>query len=280
VSSTIAVAGTRTRTIQTERSDRLFYLIAGLVMIAGVAVGFHMFYLHGLNDAGMPVTQQSAPLVYVHSGLMTCWMVLFLLQCGLVVKGNRRLHMRLGAIAVALYAIIVPIGVATALLQIHYADPKSFSPFGPYRFLVLPLAEIANFTLFVGAGFLFRRTPALHRALMLIGTLSVAQAGIGRIGSLRNAFGQATHAAFFPTFWGSTVAVALFLWLVKLAMTRRVDRHFPRHRSFRNFRVIKQLCLHDHLVALACPPHHPVSESLHLLAPFVKVTESHTNRQR
>ncbi len=226
IGSTAAVAAIRPQTIQAERRDRLFYLIAGFVIFVGVAIGFHMFYLHGLNDAGMPVTQQSAPIVYVHSGLMTCWMLLFLLQCSLVVRGNRRLHMRLGAIAVVLYALIVPIGVITALLQIHYADPRSFSPFGPYRFLVLPLAEIANFALFIGAGFLFRRTPALHRALMLMGTLSVAQAGIGRIGSIRNAFIQATHSAFFPTFWGSTVAVALILWLLKLAMTRRFDRHF------------------------------------------------------
>ena len=226
MSSTIAGVASRMQGIQTERRERQFYLIASLVMIAGVAIGFHMFYLHGLNDAGQPVTQQSAPLVYVHGGLMTCWMVLFVLQCALVTKGNRRLHMRLGKAAVALYVVIVPIGAITALLQIHYADPSSFPPFGPYRFLALPLTEIANFALFVGAGFLFRRTPALHRALMTIGTLSVAEAGIGRIGSIRNAFSQSTHAAFFPTFWGSTVAALLLLWLIKLGMTRRWDRHF------------------------------------------------------
>jgi hypothetical protein len=226
MNSTVAAAATRTPAIQTERRERLFYLIASLVMIACVAIGFHMFYLHGLNDTGQPVTQQSAPLVYVHGGLMTCWMVLFLLQCGLVTKGNRRLHMRLGRAAVVLYVVIVPIGAIAALLQIHYADPRSFPPFGPHRFLALPLTEIANFALFVGAGFLFRRTPALHRALMMMGTLSVAQAGIGRIGSIRNAFYQSTHAAFFPTFWGSTIAAVLILWLVKLAMTRRWDRHF------------------------------------------------------
>jgi hypothetical protein len=226
MSSTIAAAATPAQTIQTERRERLFYLIAALVMIAGVAIGFHMFYLYGLNDAGLPFTQQIAPLVYVHSGLMTCWMVLFLLQCSLVVKGNRRMHMRLGGAAVALYVVIVPIGAVAALLQIHYADPLSFPPFGPYRFLTLPLAEIVNFALFVGAGFLFRRTSSLHRALMTIGTLSAAQAGIGRIGLVRNAFSQGSHAAFFPTFWGSTVAVAVLLLLVKLAMTRRWDRHF------------------------------------------------------
>ena len=120
--------------------------------------------MHGLNDAGQPVTQQTALLVYIHGGLMTCWMVLFLLQCSLVAKGNRRLHMRVGRAAVVLYAVIVPVATITALLQIHYADPQSFPPFGPYRFLTLPLTEITNFTLFVGAGFLFRHTPALHRA--------------------------------------------------------------------------------------------------------------------
>jgi len=224
MSSTIAAA--LPLKIQTDRRERLFYLISSCVMIAGVAIGFRMFYLHGSNDAGGPVTHQTAPLVYIHGGLMTCWMILFLLQCSLVMIGNRQLHMRLGGAAVVLYFVIIPVGAITALLQIHYADPLSFPPFGPYRFLALPLTEITNFALFIGGGFLLRRIPAFHRPLMMMGTLSVAQAGIGRIGSIRNAFYQATHAAFFPTFWGSTVAVALLLWLVKLAMTRRLDRHF------------------------------------------------------
>ncbi len=226
VSSTTTVTPVREPALSTEPRERLFYLIAALTMIAGVAIGFHMFYLHGLNDAGLPVTRQSAPLVYIHGGLMTCWMLFLLVQCGLIVAGNRRLHMRLGTAAIALYAVIVPVGVLAALLQIHYADPRSFPPFGPYRFLTLPLMEIVNFALFVGAGFLFRRKPALHRALMTMGTLSVAQAGIGRIGIIRGAFFQASHAAFFPTFWGPTVAVAVALWLVKIAVTRRFDRYF------------------------------------------------------
>jgi hypothetical protein len=226
MSTTVAAGSARGLTLQSEQRERLFYLIAGLVMIAGVAVGFHMFYLHGLNDAGQPVTQQIAALVYVHGGLMTCWMILFLLQCGLVVRGHWRLHMRVGKAAVGLYAVIIPIGVTTALLQIHYADPGSFPPFGPYRFLTLPLTEIANFTFFVGVAFLFRRRPEVHRPFMMMGTLSAAEAGIGRIGPIRNLFYQASHAAFFPTFWGSTVAVVLVLWLVKLAMTRRSERHF------------------------------------------------------
>ena len=224
--TSIAVAAARGLAFQREQRARFFYLIACLVMMAGVAVGFHMFYLHGLNDAGLPVTQQIAPLVYVHGGLMTCWMILFLLQCGLVVKGNRRLHMRLGKAAAGLYAVIIPIGAITALMQIHYADPHSFPPFGPYRFLTLPLTEIANFTFFVGVAFLFRRRPEVHRPFMMMGTLSAAEAGIGRIGPIRNAFYEASHAAFFPTFWGSTVVVVLLLWLVKLAMTRRLDRYF------------------------------------------------------
>jgi len=109
VSLTIAAAPVRVEATETELRERLFYLVACLAMIAGVAIGFHMFYLHGLNDSGQLVTHQSAPLVYVHAGLMTCWMVLLLLQCSLVVKGKRRLHMRLGRAAVALYVVIVPL---------------------------------------------------------------------------------------------------------------------------------------------------------------------------
>ncbi len=60
MSSTIAAAPTRAQMTQTEHRERLFYLIACLVMIAGVATGFRMFYMHGLNDAGQPVTRQTA----------------------------------------------------------------------------------------------------------------------------------------------------------------------------------------------------------------------------
>jgi hypothetical protein len=61
---------------------------------------------------------------------------------------------------------------------------------------------------------------------MMMGTLSVAQAGIGRIGSIRTHSINRLTSAFFPIFWGSTVAAAFLLWLVKLAMTRRWDRDF------------------------------------------------------
>src|SRR5882762_6193595 len=118
-------------------------------MLVGVAVGFHMFYLHGLNDAGQPVTQQSASLVYVHGGLMTCWMVLFALQCGLVTTGNRRLHMKVGMAAVVLYAVIVPIGVITSsrlccrsVTRIRArSHPLGRIVFLPFRWLRLPTSR-------------------------------------------------------------------------------------------------------------------------------------------
>src|ERR1017187_10546322 len=117
MSSTVAAATAHARTFQRERRERLFYVIACVVMLVGVAVGFHMFYLHGRNDAAQPVTQQSASLVYVHGGLMTCWTVLFALQCGLVTAGKRRFHMKLGMGAVVLYPATVPLGGLPALLQ-------------------------------------------------------------------------------------------------------------------------------------------------------------------
>src|ERR1700722_18124244 len=129
MSSAVAATTVHDLPFQRVRRERLFYVIACLVMIVGVAVGFHMFYLYGLNDGGQPVTQQISPLVYVHGGLMTCWMILFALQCGLVTTGNLGLHTRLGLAAIVLYAVIVPIGAVTASLQIHYADPGSFPPF-------------------------------------------------------------------------------------------------------------------------------------------------------
>jgi hypothetical protein len=69
VNSTIATAHKRAHVTPADHRERLFYLIACVLMIASVAIGFRMFYMHGLNDASQPVTHQTAP---IHGGLMTC----------------------------------------------------------------------------------------------------------------------------------------------------------------------------------------------------------------
>lgn len=226
MSSSVAAAPEQSQLVQVESLERLSYLAAGGVMIALVASGFRLFYLHGLNAAGKPVTQPIAGLVYFHGALMTAWIIFFVVQSSLIVRGNRSLHMKLGAAGVALYSLIVPVGVATALLSAHYYPAPADPPWGPQRFLTVPLSAILCFALLVGIGLLYRRKPMVHRPMMMLGTLSAVDAGIARIHAVRLLLFQASHGSLFGTLWVPTIIAAFLFGLLKLAVTRRWDRYY------------------------------------------------------
>ena len=226
MSSAIAAAPERSHQFQVERLERLSYLAAGGAMIALVAAGFRLFYLHGLNAAGKPVTQPIAEFVYFHGVLMTGWILFFVVQSSLIVRGNRSLHMRLGAAGIVLYSLIVPVGVATALLSAHYHPAPANPPWGPQRFLAIPLSAIFGFAILAGIGLLYRRKPAVHRPMMMLGTLSAASAGIARIPAVRQTFFQASHGSLFGTMWPPTLIAAVLFGLLKVTVTRRWDRYY------------------------------------------------------
>ncbi len=226
MSSVVVAAPGQSPQFQVERLERLSCLAAGGVMIALVATGFRLFYLHALNAAGKPVTQPIAGLVYVHGILMTAWIIFFTVQSSLIVRGNRSRHMKLGAAGVVLYSVIVLVGVATALLSEHYKPANANPPWGPERFLTVPLAAIFGFAILVGIGLLYRRKPAVHRPMMMLGTLSAVGAAIARIGAIRQPFFHASHGSLFGTNWAPVIVAAVLFGLLKLAVTRRWDRYY------------------------------------------------------
>jgi hypothetical protein len=212
--------------VQSERLERLTYLIAGGAMGALVGAGFHQFYLQGLNALGRPLTPQIAGLIYFHGALMTGWIIFFIVQSSLVVRGNRSLHMKLGAAGVVLYALMVPVGTATGLLSAHYNPASAPPPWGAQRFLTVPLTAIFGFAVLAGIALLYRRKREVHRPMMMLGTLFAASAGIDRINAIRQPLFQASHGSIFTTHWMAPIIAAVLVGLLKLVLTRRWDRYY------------------------------------------------------
>jgi hypothetical protein len=52
--------------VRTVRSERLFYVVAGSVMLIATLVGFRSFLAHGKGIGGGEITRQIVPLVVVH----------------------------------------------------------------------------------------------------------------------------------------------------------------------------------------------------------------------
>ena len=224
VSSSSAVAVAARAPISRERMERVFYLLAGCLLLAIVATGFQKFYLHGRASSGGPVTQQIVPLVFLHGVAMSAWIIAFVVQSSLIVSGNRKLHMSLGIVGMGLAAFLVIVGVTTAIASVHYNPDGYKDLWSARRFLSFMLTNILGFGILATIGLKFRRRPEIHRPMMLLATLFVAgPAGFFRIPFISGPIMAVIHTILAP--WVAMLIFGVFLILIKWLMTRTWDRY-------------------------------------------------------
>lgn len=158
------------------RRDRLFYLGMGLAAAAIVFTGFsRTYFLKGYFGTG-PLP----PLVHLHGFLFTSWIVLFVAQTGLVAVRRTDLHRSLGVVGALLAAAMIVVGTLTAIAAARRGSSPPGGP-PPLVFLVVPLGDILVFSFLVGAAFLLRRRPELHKRLMVVATIGLLTAAIARL---------------------------------------------------------------------------------------------------
>ncbi len=161
--------------IQTAVNDRRLYLWFAVLMPLIVLAGFaRTYYLKGFFGT------QSLPslLVHLHGLVMTTWVVLFITQVSLIAARRTRTHMRLGIFGAVLAALVVLVGVVTAV----FAAARGGSPGPPpLRFLVVPLVDMLVFAVLIGSALYFRRRLDIHKRLMLLAAVNLLTPAIARI---------------------------------------------------------------------------------------------------
>ena len=156
--------------------DRPLYtwaaVLAALVVFAGFA---RTFYLQGVFHG-----RALSLLLTVHGTLMTLWFTLFIVQVRLVAAGRTGVHRRLGAFGAVLLGLILVVGTLTAVDAARRGvTPTPEVP--PLSFMAIPFADLFVFAVLIGGALLNRRRPAVHKRLMLLGTLAILAPGIARI---------------------------------------------------------------------------------------------------
>ncbi|HEY4299364.1 MAG TPA: hypothetical protein VGM73_00735 [Candidatus Didemnitutus sp.] len=193
-------------------------VILGLVGLAwlGILFGF------GGDIAGHVSRHEAAyPLiVHVHAAVFTGWMVLFTVQVLLVRWRKLAVHRRLGMAMVGVAGTMVFLGPATAL---HMQHLRAGQPGADPAFLSIQFTDILAFVGAISAGLLWRKSPAVHKRLMLIGTFYITDAGFARW------LADPIIAKFGPGFGGmwlglysATVGLILLLGLYDLITRRRL----------------------------------------------------------
>jgi uncharacterized membrane protein YozB (DUF420 family) len=147
-----------------------FYVVMGLVAVAVVVVGF----APGIVATPTKRYAGPSPLVWLHSLVFACWLLLYLAQTLLVRAGNRKFHRRLGWMGVPTAVAMIIVGYTVTIAQGRrgfalWWDPET--KVDALAALVHPLGDLLTFTVLVGAAFVWRRQTAIHKRLMLLATV-------------------------------------------------------------------------------------------------------------
>ena len=208
-----------TRIAPSESSDRTFCLIVLAAIWGGVLAGFVPDSLEHL--AGKHVA--FAPIVHLHAVTFVGWMVLLTVQLSLVRNGRVDMHRKLGVFAACMIPVMLILGPVTSFVM---SQREFGTPDGDPAFVILPTLSAISFATVSFAGILFRGQAAVHKRLMLLGTVVLSDAGFARwlgpqLGPLMgHMFGRGFLAFYIPSFIGAD-AIMLGMLTYDLVTRRR-----------------------------------------------------------
>jgi hypothetical protein len=172
--------GIASRAYPTLPADHRFFSVMAVVMAITIVAGFANTYV--------PKVVTGAPtlplIIHIHAVIFASWLAFFVIQTTLVFSGRTDVHRRLGIIGVVLAALMLVVGIATAIIVARLGDrgiPGVEFP-DAEGFLLLNLGATIVFATLVGAGWYFRRNTQAHKRLMLMATAgALVGPGVSRL---------------------------------------------------------------------------------------------------
>ena len=181
-----------------------FSFVLVLVMCLFVFGGFGM---HSALPALQGEFPPAPPIVHLHGVVFVSWMLLLLVQTGLVNAGQIKLHRSLGMWGIAHAAAIMILGLFLQLIASRSGMDAGRDPGtdGLYLGLLAFIGFVPLFTLAIRNA---ARRPHVHRSLILLAMLAVLPPGVNRFWF--RALGLDDP---IPTFW-----LYLTLWTMAAAI--------------------------------------------------------------
>jgi hypothetical protein len=207
-----AVSANTPRRLPGRQYDRQFFFAIVILLLAVVAIGFApTYYLAGGPRAPLP-----SRIVHVHAVIFSTWMLLLLVQTGLISAKRVRWHRTLGIAGFVLACAMV---VSIVLTGADLARRVKGLPSGEavLGLLSITFTDAFDFAVLAGFAFALRRNAAAHKRLIIIATAGLTRAAFNRwhIPILFHQF----YAAYAATYIFLALLVAYDLW-----STRRLHR--------------------------------------------------------
>lgn len=214
--------------------ERIFFSTMAILLCVVVIIGFSPTYFR----AGMLRAPLPSPILHVHGAVFTLWMVIYLVQTALISARQVKWHRSFGVIAFCLPPIMIVLGLIAAIDALHRR--VSIGPLDPAVSLSIPLLGIAWFTVLIFASWRTRRRPDAHKRLILLATIALTDAALGRFPwnliGLSPAAGAVTglgilillvvlydlaalHRVHRSTMWAAPITFAVGAFAVPIGMT-------------------------------------------------------------
>jgi hypothetical protein len=164
-----------------------FFLCFASIFVLLVLAGFSRTFF-------IPVARGtfSRPLVvHIHLAFFFAWTVIFFVQTILAASGRLRTHRKVGSIAGWLIVPMLFLGTVVAardtVHDFHAGDGAA-----ALSLFYGELADLAMFGLLAGGAMLFRNKPEYHKRWVILSSLALLGAAVGRIPEIR-AYGLAIY---------------------------------------------------------------------------------------
>jgi hypothetical protein len=155
-------------------ADRVFFSTMIVVLWATVLFGFaKTYFMAGMVRAPLPNR-----LIHIHGAAFTLWMVLLFVQTGLIAVRKVSWHRTLGLFGFGLALAMVGLGLFAATDALR----RGSAPLGltAKTFYMIPISDMLVFSVLVFFAYRARRQPANHKRLILIATIGIMDAAVGR----------------------------------------------------------------------------------------------------
>lgn len=156
------------------RGQRFYVRMATTCLAVGV-IGFAPTYWVPMVRRTLDVS----PLTHLHALFFYGWLLLFLRQTALAASGRLTHHRELGVAGVALATGLFFVGLGMAIGSLKRLEAAGAGD--PARaFSIVSFSAIALFAALFAAAIVNVKKPEVHKRLMLVATVSMLQAAIGR----------------------------------------------------------------------------------------------------
>jgi hypothetical protein len=212
VSVHTAVPANLSKSLPGRRYDRQFFFAMTVLLAAVVAIGFApTYYLAGVFRAPLP-----SPIVHIHGAVFSAWMILLMVQAGLISARRVGWHRKLGmaGFVLAIAMVVMVVLTAAGLAGRVKGSPSMEQVLG---LLAVTFTDAFDFAVLAGFAYALRRNAAAHKRLIIIATICLTRAAFFRW-HLPILFRQ-----IYPAY-AATYVLLLLLAAYDLWSTRKINR--------------------------------------------------------